>query len=378
MANLLLPEREALAMASADWVQSDIQNDVLFSPTDANRGYANAAELRWVKPRIQTGMMQARGYNSKPNAVLRPPVDEWFMKPLPAGDKISIDEQELTRRANPRNTPVDLLDDVRRLGLQLTRRATTLLRYMFYRLLAATPSSSVSTVSVTLPNGGTAFTDSYTFQYYTPSTAWSNHAASTPMTDLLTAKNTFQPGSGADFGGAAMALMNPNTAANLYSNANASDFGGLRDRYGATLVFNREVANGYIEAADLPRPVVVKDGWYDDTSTWNYFIPDGKVVIIGYRQPVMDTRGVPVDIEDGTGYAVFTRNVNADTLANLSAPVTSYRETDIFAGSSAGFIVDYLEHNKQSGSEIVSVDVFSLANLLPVILHPNTIGVMSV
>jgi hypothetical protein len=387
LANFYYPVRSAVAEVAADWVQGELKNDPLFYPNEANQNrppfplvYVDAAELRWLKERVLTGMMNVRGYDAPLHPIKVPGREEFVSQPMVGGEKIPIDEVEITRREGyARGGTVDLRDMIRQHGLKLTKRATTLMRYVWYSLLCATPSNSVSTVSIQLPNGGVGYTEKYSFKYYTAAVAWATYATARPLYCFQSLKTTYGKGSGVSFGRKAMAIMNPNTFLSMMLNTNANDLFGIRANFGATIQLDRGRILASMDSQDLPRPTVLEDGYYDDTGTFNYYVPDNKVLVVGYREIMAETESnLPVDLQDGTGYTVLTRNANSGTLDDLSQPIRVYREQNMMEGTGKGFIVDYIDHLRQDGHEIRKVDVVSYLNWMPVVFHQNDIAVMTV
>jgi hypothetical protein len=92
--------------------------------------------------------------------------------------------------------------------------------------------------------------------------------------------------------------MNRTTFNSLLSNTNANDFGGRKGNFGASI--NGPVGVNQVMAADdLPEIVIYDMGYIDDTNTFQLYIPNNKVIVVGQRpagQPVGEYR--------------FTRNAN--------------------------------------------------------------------
>ena len=68
----------------------------------------------------------------------------------------------------------------------------------------------------------------------------------------------------------------------LLANTNSADLFAKRIENGAT-VNSKSDLDQILLANDLPTIVVYDDGYLDDTGTFQTFIPDGKVVIVGTR-----------------------------------------------------------------------------------------------
>jgi hypothetical protein len=140
-------------------------------------------------------------------------------------------------------------------------------------------------------------TDSYTTQTFAAGTAWATVATSTPLADFR-AVQLKSRGLSVNFGAGAKAYMNRTTFNSLLSNTNANDFGGRKGNFGASI--NGPVGVNQVMAADdLPEIVIYDMGYVDDTNTFQLYIPNNKVIVVGQRpagQPVGEYR--------------FTRNAN--------------------------------------------------------------------
>jgi hypothetical protein len=101
-----------------------------------------------------------------------------------------------------------------------------------------------------------------------------------------------------NFGAQARAYMNRSTLNAMLSNTNANDLGGRR-LAGLSSINSLEQANQLFMMDDLPTVIPYDAGYVDDTGTFQLFVPNNKVIVVGQR-----TDGDPL------GAYTFTRNAN--------------------------------------------------------------------
>lgn len=240
--------------------------------------------LRWEQQDNYIGLQQVRGLNGEPPRVARIGAKSYIMEPGVYGEFIAIDEREITRRRRlgTFDQAMDITDIVTRSQEQLLHRRYMRIRQIIWTLLSA------GTFSVANGQGVVLHTDAYTFQTFSAGVGWSTVATATPLSDLRAVK-LLARGHGVDLGARAKAYMNAATANSLMKNTNSSDLGGRRLVGGAT--FNSLADNNRIFMDnDLPQVIVMDDGYYDESSTFQLFIPNNKVVVIGQR-PMGQTVG---------------------------------------------------------------------------------------
>jgi len=84
------------------------------------------------------------------------------------------------------------------------------------------------------------------------------------------------------FGAGAKAYMNQTTLNSLLSNTNAADLGGRRAA-GLSTLNSPDQINQLITQDGLANIVVYDQGYYDSTGTFQLWIPNNKVVVVGRR-----------------------------------------------------------------------------------------------
>lgn len=252
--------------------------------------------LIWEQLDNYTGLQGIRGIDGEPGRVKQTKLKQYEMEPGVYGEFEQIDERELTKRrqAGTFGEPIDITDLVMMRQDKLLNRRLDRIRYILWTLL----TTGTFSVSLAQPGGGSlvAHTDTYSLQTSSGST-WSTVATATPLADLRATK-LLARGHSVLFGSGATAFMNQKTANYMLNNTNDSDLHGRRQD-GLSTINSLKDVNKMIVGDDLPELVAYDDGYLDDSGTFQPWIPDNKVVIIGKRRS-----GVSL------GEYRFTRNGN--------------------------------------------------------------------
>jgi hypothetical protein len=215
------------------------------------------------------------------------PVHAWSLWRIPI-----IDERQITQR-RPWGSfagSIDITDLVREAQDKLLNRELDRQELTVWTLLA-TGTFSVSDGTSVL------HTDSYTTQTYSAGVVWATAATSAPLADFR-AVQLKSRGYSVNFGAQAKAFMNRSTLNALLSNTNAADIGGRR-LAGLSSINSLDDANRLLAMDDLPQLVPYDQGYIDEAGTFQLFIPNNKVIVVGARRD-----GDPV------GEYRLTRNAN--------------------------------------------------------------------
>lgn len=237
----------------------------------------DADVVMWEQEDNYRGLQQIRGLNGAPQRVKRVGGKRYIMQPGVYGEYLIVDEVEITRRRayGSFNAVVSIDDIVMKLQDQLLGRRLDRIEKIGWDLLTA------GTFSVAGPDGLTYQTDTFALQTYSAGTAWSTAATSTPLVDFR-AMQLLSRGHSVSFGPSARAYMNQVTFNNLIKNTNASDLGGKRTA-GLSPVNDINNLNVILAGENLPQIVVFDGGYQDDSDTFQPFIPNAKVVVVGKR-----------------------------------------------------------------------------------------------
>jgi hypothetical protein len=326
MATFIYPSNAILQEIAQDLLPALQMNDPIFGIMPiVNR---DTDLVMWEQEDNYLDLMNVRGINGQPGKVQPVGLKRYAMQPGYYGDFTVIDEQEITRRRNPGSfgQTIDLNELVRkRQDLIMTRMISRIVSICWS--LIATGSFSVS------KDGAVVVTDTYTIQTYSAGTAWSTAATSTPLADFRAVKLK-QRGHSVAFNARATAYMNQVTFNNMTANTNSADLGGKRTA-GLATVIGLSDTNKVLLAEDMPQIVIYDGGYLDSAGTFQPFIANSKVVVVGERL-------------DGGNIAEFemTRNANredlgpgiynfiTDTLTASTAPVP--RELGIHLGFNGG------------------------------------------
>lgn len=237
---------------------------------------SNDFYVAWEQEDNYVGLQQVRGLNGQVQRVVRTGVKRYVMEPGVYGEYTVLDERELTTRRPAGSYGVidvsDLItgEENRLLGRELDR-----IELIGWTLLAT------GTFSVAGPDGTILHTDSYTTQTFTAGVTWATSATATPLADLRAVKLK-QRGFSVRFDARAKAYMNSATANALYANTNAADLYGRRTAGLGTFNSPSQI-NDLFLGDSLPQIVEVDDGYLDDAGTFQLFIPNNKVVVVGER-----------------------------------------------------------------------------------------------
>jgi hypothetical protein len=237
----------------------------------------NAAIVQWEQKDNYFGLQQLRGLDGRPNKVKPVGAKRYSYEPGVYGEFETITETELTIRA-PFNNPdviVPVDDLVTDRQDQLIVRELDRIEYCVWTLL------TTGTISVPLAGGAIGFQATFPIQTYTAGVPWATVATATPIKDYRNV-SVLGRGLGVQFGAGARSYMNRGTATNMVTNTNAADLGGRRVSGGNTLDTSDGV-NTFLTSVGVPGVVEYDEGYYDDTNTFQLFIPNNKVVVIGQR-----------------------------------------------------------------------------------------------
>lgn len=235
----------------------------------------DADRLEWDQEDDYLGLQAVRGLDGQPGNVRAVGANRFAAEPGVYGDFATIDEKEMTSRARlgAYNIPVNIDDLVRQRQEQLLHRRLNRIRYIGWKLVTA------GTFSVSNARG-VVHTDTYPLQTENAS-AWGTPGSATPLADFRSAQLKGR-GYSVSFGASATAWMNRVTLNKMLANTNAADLYGKRTA-GLANVLSVAETNVVLAAEDLPQMKVWDDGYKDDTGTFQLFIPNDVVVIVGKR-----------------------------------------------------------------------------------------------
>lgn len=304
----------------------------------------NAALVQWEQKDNYIGLQQLRGLDGAPQHVSRVGSKLFSANPGVYGEFATITETELTTRAGSYTggDAIDVGDLVADAQDMLLVRERDRIEQVIFALL------TTGTYSVLSANGVVA-TDIFSLQTASRAVAWATVATATPLVDLRAVQLKGR-GYGVNFGRQAMAIMNRSTANNFLGNTNASDLGGKRYQGGST-INNVEGINQILMGEDLPIITIYDEGYYDATNTWQLFVPNNVVVVVGKRQD-----------SDPIGEYVMTRNAN-----NPGLTPGRYQ-----------YIVDRINATNAEKRTPPNIEVHEGHSGGPTIYHPNSIVVLTV
>jgi hypothetical protein len=233
--------------------------------------------VAWEQQDSYRGLQQLRGLNGAPPKTKKVGAKRYQVEPGVYGEFEEIDERELTRRRpyGQLGGQVDVSDLVMYAQDRLLGRRLDRMESIIWTLL------TTGTFSVPTPTGGVSHTDSYTFQSYAASVAWSTTGSATPLMDFRNVKLKAR-GHSVDFGSAAKAYLNSSTANQMYSNTNSADLYGRRTQGLGTYNSPAQI-NQLLLGDNLPQIIEYDEGYLDDSGDFQLYIPTGFVIVVGRR-----------------------------------------------------------------------------------------------
>lgn len=283
--------------------------------------------LEWEQKDNYLGLQQVRGLNGQPSRVKQTGGKRYQQQPGVYGEFEYLDEMQLTVRRQWGSVAgsIDVSDLVREAQDKLLQRRLDRIESVGWTLLATGTFSVLDGTSVLA-------SDAYTTQTFSASVPWATVATATPLADLR-AVQLKSRGYSVNFGAQATAYLNRSTMNAILNNTNATDLYGRRT--GGLGTFNSLAqVNELVAMDDLPTFVVYDDGYLDDTGTFQLFIPNNKVIVVGQRRD-----GDPI------GQYRYTRNANNPGLAPgpymkvVDDPDRVPRNVEIHDGHSGGVVL---------------------------------------
>lgn len=273
MADFIYPSNAALKEVEQVKLPNLLQTDPIFTIMPIVE--EDAAILMWDQEDDWTGMQGLRGLSGAPGTVEKVGASRYLVKPGVYGEKTTIDEVDITQGRNlgTFNQPIDISKLVMRDQDRLLERRLNRIKYIGWKLV------TTGAYSVSGPNG-IIHADSYTLQTLAGSD-WSTKATATPLQDFREAQLKSR-GKGVSFGSQAKAYMNRVTFNRLIANTNQDDLAGKRTS-GLGTVLSLKDTNAILAGEDLPQIVVHDEGYLDDSGTFQPWIADDKVAIVGRR-----------------------------------------------------------------------------------------------
>lgn len=233
--------------------------------------------LEWEQSDMYGGMQQIRGLNGLPPRVATVGKKSYIMRPGIYGERMDVDEQEMTMRAAMvnRGVPINIDDLVMARQEQLLTRRLNRIEWLGWEL-------ALKGHFAVMDNAGVIdHLAAYHTQEYQAPVPWSSRDTAKPLEDL---GNIAMLARGQDtaFDGGATAYMNRVTAGHMLGNRNEDDLGGRRIGIGQT-ISNLNSLNTVLAPDGLPKIEVYDEGWFTEAGVFTLFIPDGVVLVVGRR-----------------------------------------------------------------------------------------------
>ena len=213
------------------------------------------------------------------------------------GEHDTVGEEVFTKWADPSScgAALDISMYTTMIQQRLLERRANRIEYNIWQLLAFGRYTALNAA------GAVIFEQSFNIQNLSAGVQWTNYAGSFPLRDFR-AIQLLGRGTSTRFDQCARAYMNRVTANHMLSNTNVQDIG--RIGLSACCDFQSvERVNQQFLAQGLPQFVIYDQGFVNDNDSFQVYIPDGYVIIVGCRP-----NNVPV------GHYWLTRNAAGCTV----------------------------------------------------------------
>jgi hypothetical protein len=249
--------------------------------------------LEWSQEDNWGGMQQIRGLNGMPPRVSMVGEKSYIAKPGVYGERMDIDEMEMTTRAarGDRSRTVRIDDLVMKRQDRLLDRRLTRIEWLCWQLALYGRFIVHDINNVILHRAA------YATQEYTAPIAWFSTATAKPLQDLRNI-SLLSRGQSTAFDARSTLWVNRVTANYMLSNTNATDLGG-KMLAGLTPVTSMNGMNAILTGENLPNIQVYDEGYLTDAGVNTPWIADNIGLVAGVR-----TNNAPV------GRFRFTLNVN--------------------------------------------------------------------
>lgn len=284
MPDWVYPQAIALRQVAAELAPRLMQGRVIFDIMPLTEEDDDL--LAWEQRDNYTGLQATRGLNGEPTRVKHTGGKRYLVEPGYYGEYEMIDERELTRRRawGQLAGGIDVTDLVLDRQQKLQVRELDRQEQVGWNALLGTYSVADGTSVLA--------TDTWSPQTYSAGVPWATSATATPLQDLRAIQLKGR-GYSVDFGPRATAYMNRTTLNAMLNNTNAADLGGQRGTGTFAPIIGEQELNQRLGAAGLPGVQPYDMGYLDDTGTFQLFIPNNKVIVVGARtdgDPVMEYR----------------------------------------------------------------------------------------
>lgn len=238
-----------------------------------------ATEVAWDIEDNVTGLIPTRGPGDKFPEAPRVGMQRFKAMPTMFAQKITIPEEKLMTLAGIGRLggPVDA-------GPELDRQFEAVQARLWATVAFVATRTLVDGVAFALDKSGASVrVGTYAgLDPVTPAVPWSTLATATPLSDLRGLQEA-AIGTGFAFDNRAIALANTRTINRLLDNRNQADLAGKR-LSGLAAPLSLADVNTVFSGQGLPQFEVCDDNYIDESGNVVMFIPDGKVLLVGYHQ----------------------------------------------------------------------------------------------
>jgi len=232
--------------------------------------------VRWDELDTDRGMTSPHAMDSDPRIDKRPGSKTREYEPIPFKESDVIKESELLR-ARELGTIGNVVNIDRLVARVMKARADK------SKIRAEWCVWQMAQGALTVDENGVKVAETFPVQTFDAAVGWATVATATPLKDWETSCMKFRGPTGASPQGA-IGYMNQKTANDLLNNKNENDLWGFRGQNFMSLTFSLKQVTSIFEDRGLAIPKVYDGGYVDRNGDFQFFIPDGVVIIKGKRQ----------------------------------------------------------------------------------------------
>lgn len=234
----------------------------------------NTQVVQWDELDSERGMTAPHTMGTDPKIDTRPGSTLREFEPIPFKETDLVKENELlkARAYGTLGGVVNITDAISRIAKSRVDKNRIRVEWTRWQALLG---------QLTILENGVRVNESFAVQTHDVAVPFSTVATAAPLKEFNAVMLKFRA-TGASAQGAE-AYMNQATANNLLENQNENDLKGFQNANFVHLPYSMEEMNKIQTARGLPKLVVYDEGYIDEAGSFQNFIPNGKIIVVGKR-----------------------------------------------------------------------------------------------
>ncbi len=235
---------------------------------------AYTQKVRWDELDTDRGMTAPHEMGSDTRIDKRPGMKTREYTPIPFKESDVLHEGEIlrSREMGTLGNVLNLDREVARITKARLDKTRIRMEWLRWQTLRG---------SISVNENGVVVSETFPIQSHDVSVDFDELATATPLKEYNAVKLKFRTTGASAMG--AKAYMNSKTANWHLENQNAADLKGFQNSNFVNLSYSIEELNKVMAARGLPELVVYDEGYIDENGTFQLFIPDGEVIVVGKR-----------------------------------------------------------------------------------------------